>query len=230
MSNDELDKNLRKFYGEARNKNGEEYGRSSLLQIRNSIERYLNYPPYNKGVQISSNPEFSSSNQMLNAALKSLKKRGKENIKHKKPIEITDLKALKESGVLNNDNPLGLLRNVWFHVTIYWCRRGREGQRELRPDSFIFCEDAEGAKCVEMTHDEATKNHPGGLKDNGTDEKEGRMYETPDPQDGYHSLKRYLGLLNPNCPAFFQRPKLSISSKGPWYEKKPLGVNKLSEM
>ena len=230
MTNEELDKNLRKFYGEARNKNGEEYGRSSLLQIRNSIERYLNYPPHNKGMQISSNQTFSSSNQMLNATLKSLKKRGKENVKHKNPIEMTDLKVLKESGVLNNDNPLGILRNVWFHVSIYWCRRGREGQRELRHGSFRFNEDAEGEMYVEMTHDEATKNHPGGLNDDGTNEKEGRMYATTDSQDGYHSMKKYLRLLNPKCSAFFQRPKSSIPAEGPWFENKPLGVNTLSNM
>ncbi|KXJ06855.1 RNA-directed DNA polymerase from mobile element jockey [Exaiptasia diaphana] len=62
--------------------------------------------------------------------------------------------------------------------------RGREGQRGLRPDSFRFSESAEGEKYVEMTHDEATKNHPGGILDHGTDEKEGRMYATSDPEDG----------------------------------------------
>jgi hypothetical protein len=222
---------LRKFYGEARNKNGEEYGRSSLLQIRNSIERYLNYPPHNRALQISKNPEFASSNQMLNATLKSLKRRGKENIQHKSPVEVTDLKKLKTSGVLSNDNPLGLLRNVWFHVTLYWCRRGREGQRQLRPDSFTFQEDADGAAYVEMTHDEATKNHPGGLQDNGSNEKEGRMYATRDEEDGYHSLKKYLKLINPKCLAFFQRPKASRPLDGtPWFENKPLGVNTLSSM
>lgn len=168
---------------------------------------------------------------MLNATLKSLRKRGKENIKHKNPIEIADLRALKESRVLSTDNPLGLLRNVWFHVTMYWCRRGREGQRELRPDSFRFCEDADGKKYVEMTHDEATKNHQGGIQEYPTYEKEGRMYATSDSEDGYHSLQKYLQLLNPKCPALFQRPKQSTPQNGaPWYENKPLGVNTLGSM
>ena len=168
---------------------------------------------------------------MLNATLNSLRKRGKENIKHKNPIEIADLRALKESRVLSTDNPLGLLRNVWFHVTMYWCRRGREGQQELRPDSFRFCEDADGKKYVEMTHDEATKNHQGGIQEYGTYEKEGRMYATSDSEDGYHSLQKYLQLLNPKCPALFQRPKQSTPQNGaPWYENKPLGVNTLGSM
>ena len=36
-----------------------------------------------------------------------------------------------------------------------------------------------------MAHDEATKNHPGGLIDVSSHEKLARMYETPEENDGY---------------------------------------------
>ena len=42
MSKKELDKNLRYFYAEARTRDGALYSRSSLLGLRNAIERYLN--------------------------------------------------------------------------------------------------------------------------------------------------------------------------------------------
>ena len=45
----ELDQVLRRFYAEARAKDGELYSRSSLLTIRNAIERFLNNPPHNRG-------------------------------------------------------------------------------------------------------------------------------------------------------------------------------------
>ena len=56
MNTTELDGNLARFYVEARTKKGEEYSRSALLGLRNSIERHLN----NNGVtlKISKNSCF----------------------------------------------------------------------------------------------------------------------------------------------------------------------------
>ena len=53
QSDQELDNNLQKFYAEARNKEGKEYGKSTLLCLRSGIERYLNFPPYNRGLKFS---------------------------------------------------------------------------------------------------------------------------------------------------------------------------------
>ena len=70
QSDQELDNNLRAFYAEARNKEGKEYGKSTLLCLRSGIERYLNFPPYNRGLRLSQNPVFKNSNMMLNANIK----------------------------------------------------------------------------------------------------------------------------------------------------------------
>ena len=61
MNNKELDNYLRQFYAEARTKDGELYSRSSLLGIRNAIERYLNNPPLNRGISITKGIEFQAS-------------------------------------------------------------------------------------------------------------------------------------------------------------------------
>ena len=129
MSPDQLDAILRRFYAEARSKLGDDYSKSTLLGFRHSIERYLNAPPLNKGLKLSSDPRFKRSNEMLNAKVVSLKRHGKENVKNKPAIETEDLVRLKSSQVMSPSNPLGLLRNVWFHVILFFCRRGREGQR-----------------------------------------------------------------------------------------------------
>ena len=50
-------------------------------------------------------------------------------------------------------------------ISLYWCRRQREGQRELSKESFQFLIDESGEEYVPMTHDEATENHPGGIED-----------------------------------------------------------------
>ena len=101
QSEQELDNNLRAFYAEARNKEGKEYGKSTLC-LRSGIERCFNFPPYNRVLKFSQNPVFKNSNM----------------------ISIQDLQMLKYHPVLSPSAPLGLLRNVWFLATLYWCRRG----------------------------------------------------------------------------------------------------------
>ncbi len=177
MNDEQLDDSLAQFYTEARSKKGEEYSKSSLISFRNAIERYLNNPSYKRSLKLNS-AAFSSSNRMLNAKIKSLKLQGKENVQHKEAIPIDDLKKLKAGSVLRLRNPWSLLRNVWFHVVLYWCRRGREGQRSLKPTSFEFAVDEQGRRNVTMNHDETSKNHPGGLQDHSSFEKTARMYET----------------------------------------------------
>ena len=109
---------------------------ASRLQKRNWV--LPQQPPFKRGIKIPGNPVFQSSNKMLDAKIKILKKEGKENITHKPAIAPEDLTKLKTSSVFLPSTPLGLLRNVWFHTTLYWCRRGREGQRSLTPQSFSF--------------------------------------------------------------------------------------------
>lgn len=232
MSVENLDSSLRCFYAEVRNKSGGDYSKNTLLGLRSGIERYLNGPPHNKGIQISQGPAFKRSNMMLDAKLKSLKKQGKHDVQHKPAIELEDLHKLKTSETISPSSPSGLLRNVWFHITLFWCRRGREGQRNLTRNSFKFLTDENGRPYATMTHDETSKNHPGGFRDSESYEKLGRMYQTDEPNDGYSALQLYLAKLNPKCEAFFQFPKRSWSHPAEeiWFENRCLGVNKLGNM
>ena len=87
MSIDELDQNLRQFYAEALNKDGDNYSRATLLYLRNGIKRYLNTPTNSLGIKFSKDPRFVLSNQMLDAKIKQLKKDGMQNTSHKPAIE-----------------------------------------------------------------------------------------------------------------------------------------------
>ena len=127
---EELNKNLRLFYAGAKNKDGGNYSRSTLLGFRNGIERFLNNPPFKKGIHIATDPAFQQSNQMLDAKLKNMKQQGEESVKHKPCIENEDLRRLKESAVMSPSTPQGLLNNMWLHITLYFCCWGREGQTE----------------------------------------------------------------------------------------------------
>ena len=103
-------------------------------------------------------------------------------------------------------NPLSLLHNVWFHAVLFFCRRGREGQRNLKKSGLKFEVDATGRKYVTMSHDEASKNHPGGVNDLPIYEKLARMYETNTVNDGYKAMVLHISMLS-ECEAFFQYQK-----------------------
>ena len=152
MTLGQLDANLRRFYAEARKTNGEMYGKNTLLGFRHAIERYLNQPPLNRSLKLSTDSRFKRSNEMLNAQLIQMKRNGMEDTQHKPAIESEDLVKLKTSTALSPDNAMSLLRNVWFHLILYFCRRGREGQRQLKKSSLKFEEDASGRKYVTMAH------------------------------------------------------------------------------
>ena len=157
-----------------------------------------------------------------------IKRQGKENFEHKEPISPEDLLLLKNGPVLQLSNPLPLVRNVWFHVMLYWCRQGREGQRSLKQSSFKFKTDEQCKPFVTMTHDEASKNHPDGLHDKPSHEKSSRMYESDSKTDGGKALKLYLSKCNPKCEAC----DWSEQSEGMqcWFKNRPLGVNTLASM
>ena len=119
MTTRQLDENLFRFHAKARTKDKRDYSKSALVGFRHGIERYLNNPPINRAIKITSNPSCAKSNQILDAKIKQLKQLRKENVQHKPPLEKEDLVKLKTSGVFNPTNPLSLLRGVWFHVIFY---------------------------------------------------------------------------------------------------------------
>lgn len=224
MDTMELDQNLARFYVEARTIKGDEYSRSALLGFRSSIERYLN----NNGItlKLTGNQMFQNSNKILDAKLRINRRAGINNVQHKPVIEVSDLEKLRTSPFLSMATPAGLLRRTWFYVSLYWCRCGKEGQRDLCRESFKFTQDANGREFAFMTRGKATKY--GG---NSKYSAQTRLYSTGADNDAFASLKLYVSKLNPSCMSFYQHPKQGVTNADTvWYEKRPLGINKLGEM
>lgn len=229
MNTTELDQNLARFYVEARTMKGEEYSRSALLSFRSSIERYLN----NNGItlNLSRNQLFQNSNKILDAKLRINRRAGKYSVQRKPVIVASDLEKLRTSPFLSMTTPAGLLRRTWFYISLYWCRCGREGQRDLRRESFTFTQDASGREFAVITNGEASKFHPSGVNSKSSTEGETRLYSTGVHDDAFASLKFYVSKLNPCCTAFFQQPRQSVTNDDAvWYSSRPLGVNRLGEM
>lgn len=230
LSSDDLAKELRCFYAEARTKNGNQYSKSALVSIRAGINRHLTSPPYSRTINIMKDKEFMSSNHVLIGIVKSLKREGADKTKHHPPISNGDLEKMYSSGVLSITNPTSLVRKVWFEITLHFCRRGREGLRELTPKSFLLHKDDTGREYFTMSYNEADKTHHG--VDSRESVKDTRLYALPESDlCPVKSLKLYLSKRNPKNNAFFQRPLTSFEpAYDVWYVNAPMGYHTLGNM
>ncbi|XP_071138463.1 uncharacterized protein KIAA1958-like [Mytilus edulis] len=222
---------LKEFYVNIRQANGDYYSRSSFCVIRQSINRHLKQPPHNKPFDVITDTAFTTANNIFKAMCKKLRKEGKGQIKHKKSVDKGDIKKLYEHPrTFNVNSPSGLLNKVWFEVLLYFCRRGQENLREMKPQDFKISKDDEGKEYVHKISSEMTKNHQG-VDEEDFEPEGGRMYATGTPMCPVLSFKKYLDKLNPNQTAFWQRPRDSFDEEDEiWYENKPLGKNTLGSM
>ncbi len=177
--------------------------------------------------------EFKAANNVLLGVLKLQKRAGKDHTKSHQPISESDMHKLmmKEDGVFSRDDPQELQDLVWFSLQFYLCRRGCEGVRELRKDSFKFIPAHDNQpEYVTLNYNEASKNHPGGLE--YTNDPQRRMHATGGPLCPVEALRVYLRKLHPGCDALYQRvnPKGKVTGSGSWYLPAPLGVKKLQNM
>ena len=218
---------LRQFYAEIRQKNGKPYSRSGLINVRASLQRHLSSPPYNKTYNITRDNTFIAANHVIQAQVKKLREAGLDVTKHKECMEADDVRKIRE--YVDVKTPRGLQDKVFFDVLLQFARRGQEGLRELRKDSFIIRRDSKGRKYATPAYNEKEKNHNG--EDPKVKDAKKIMYEQPqDPDCPVASLELYISKLNPNRDDFFQRPKPKVSMNDTvWYENCPVGKNALAK-
>ncbi|KAL5006936.1 hypothetical protein ScPMuIL_015742 [Solemya velum] len=142
-----------------------------------------------------------------------------------------DLKKLYsgDTPVFDINTPYGLQRKVWFDLTLYLCRRGRENLKEMKKETFKVAVDDSGRKFVYQNIEEMDKNH---RADNENAVTEGRMYKIQgSPCCPVTSFEKYIAKLNPNRDDLWQRPKDEFSTEDEiWYINAPVGKNTLSKL
>ena len=121
---------LRQFYAEVRNRKGEPYGKSALINLRASIQRHISSPPYNRTLNIMKDRDFIPANHVLQGVLKTNRLQGRDKTQHKKPLEAEDMSRIDE--VLDLSSPTGLQMRVFVDIMMHFGRRGREGLRDLK--------------------------------------------------------------------------------------------------
>ena len=139
---------LRRFYGAVRTAKGELYGISSYMGIRAGLNRHLNEPPISRSFCLMKDVEFTAANNVFAGVVKKLRKEGLDQTTHHPAITPGDIAKLRASSAMSPATPRGLQNKVWFDIQLHFGRRGKEGNRDLKPDSFVIKTDENGTRLV----------------------------------------------------------------------------------
>ena len=174
LSNSQLNEALGNFYCEARKKNvqyldsddpeeqdrNESYKTTSLRAARGAFTRFFKD---SRNVDIRTDAQFITSNQMFLGQTKVNKEKGLGNVSNKPAILEEDMKKLNSyfRGIMSGPpNARGLMQIIVFHIIYYLCRRGRENLRAMKKTTFaIDVDPSDGRKFIYQKTDEADKNH-----------------------------------------------------------------------
>ena len=174
---DDLAIQLWQFYAEVRNKRGEKYGKSALINLKAALQRHLTSPPHNHIIDIAKDREFTLANNLLKAQIKVIRLEGRDRTTHKKAIGTGDMDRIFSR--LAVSNPSGLQMRVFMDIMIHFGCRGREGLRELRRDSFEIRVDSDGRRYAKLWYNEVGKTRNG--IDQNVDEHQKKCFRRKSP-------------------------------------------------
>ncbi|XP_041090620.1 uncharacterized protein LOC121303856 isoform X2 [Polyodon spathula] len=220
----ELNKHLYSFYPSVRKTDGKEYGKSALIGLRASINRYLRELPCSSLYCLMTDREFSASNQMLVGLLK---REHLDVVNHRQALEKEDFEKMIKSKTIGSHHPLALQRLVWVSLVLHFTLRGAKTLRSMTKSTFKVVVDNQNRECLEL----AVSPKP-----TGADHKERSGYRIcglpGNPMCPVAAFKLYVEKLSPENECFWQRPKQKDwhPSLLAWYESQPVGVNKLKIM
>lgn len=204
------------------------YSKSAIVGIRAAIQRHLSLPPFSQTRNITTGDAFKGANLVLHGKLRELRKQGLDTTKAHLAIPAKDIATMYSSRALSNDNPTSLQLKVFFELSIYFGRKGREVLRDLKPQDILFKKDSGGKEYVTLAINPMEKNQKS-LQINDISHDQ-RLYATGQRNCPLTSLKLYISKLHAGCSAFFQRPKVKNYKDQPcWYISNPVGVNSIGK-
>ena len=96
---------------------------------------------------------FKLANEALNPSLKDLARQGLISFtKHKRPISSEDLEVLYAANQLGLNPPESFVNSAWFNTILYFGKRGRENQREMKPGDLQLNNNNNNNKPAEVLH------------------------------------------------------------------------------
>lgn len=213
--------------------------------IRSAINRHLQNPPHNKALDIIRDPykQFMSSNHVFDGYLKMNKEEGGDTTTHKAPITDGDWKKLHNSDTMATNTPTTLQNKVFVNMLTHFGKRGREGLRILKKDSFEKGVDDCGRQFYRMRCNEVTKNHQTSSGKSKDIQKDKRIMaeQKGDPLCPVASMDKYLSKLKGDSDILFPYPLDHIMFKKQaglvqnwekeetWYSNRPIGKGPLGD-
>ena len=140
-----LNQYLRLWYSSLRKIDGSYYSPSSLACIRAAVNRYLTRAPYNRSLNLKTDKDFISSNNMMKAmASKFLKSNESVHDKSHKALTDTDLQKLRL--YFTRETPKKLQQEVLFNIIYHKGYRGREWMKTIELKHLVTRLDERGVE------------------------------------------------------------------------------------
>lgn len=219
---------LRDFYANVKNKKGELYKKNSLLNIRQSLNRF--FKENDKCFDIINDAEFAVANSTFKGQLHKIRQEGKGNVTHHEPISFLDLqKMYKHKHLFNTETPTGLVNKVIFEIILHFCRKGQQNLSSLSVSDFVIKTGTDNIKYVQKITSEHDKNHQGNTTNSDIEGTGVKMYATGNDICPVKSFEKYLSKRNKNTDRLFLHPKGNFTEfEYVWYKNEPMGVNTLA--
>ena len=223
MTLTQLDTLLCSFYREVRKRDGRPLKEHALRRVRSGLMKYLSMQ-FKMRTHVLLQ-DMLESNKVYTEML------SKQPSKSTEMLSQADCTFLRGHKALGADNPLSLLRKVWFELQLHFGAR-RWSPREMWPEVFVFVSDEEDKEYVILDSDQIANSH---LK---SDIKgmlvRRRMEATGGPLCPVGALKLYLSkrALVPEKPSekvpFLQKPNLlwTPGSQRVWYTAVEISLSK----
>ena len=208
-----LAETLQEFFASVKNKKGENYSKSSMVNLRSGLNWFLIYPPNSRVINLMKNDTFQNANLIFKGKIRENKKKGLDTSQPKTDIAQDDVKKLNEEYFkpgLANGNTEVLLHKVFFDIMFHTGRRGKEGLRALSKKSFQVKTAADGKEFIKITFNEVTKKNQGDQNSSGLATLHNNHAIINEQKTSelcpVNTFKHYLANLNEKCDAFFQHP------------------------
>ena len=226
----ELNDILKKFYSNARRKDGMEFSKPGFTNIRLMIDRY--FKTNLQRFPIIRNADFEESNKVFETKIARLTVSGQNSWRRPCSISPKDIEKLLSCGVFSAENPFNLLLACWFNITLHFDCGDHLKQRKLSKFQFLFKTNSSGVQYVKFASSPEVREQL--LKSTSQeDESSLVMYSVPShPLCPVKLLRKYLQKLHPEFDSLYQCPvPYSVDDRVPiWYEKRPIGIHQLEAM
>ena len=230
----DLNVNLCRFLITLKRKNGSEYEPVTVRSIVGGIARYLTEKKY---ANIMEHPDFKDMHAVLKRKMKELKDKGMGNgPRTASALTNEEVKSMWESGVFTLTTPLGLLRILFFYMSMNFGMRSGQEHRDLQWGDISLQRDHNDDEFLTYT-ERRTKTRSG---ENPKDRRKcvPQLWAQPhledkDPVAVYkkYAEKRPEAAKDEGSPFYLSVIyRKDYTGTAPWYKATPVGRNTLQTM